>query len=101
MSKYVTIEYLKEHSRLQYADCSDEYLEEKLSAAEEVVSTDLQVESLDEFCGADGRLRSDIKEAVVQMAASLYENREAVKTVQTYPSIAYAGIISRNRKHIG
>lgn len=101
MGKYVTIEYLKEHSRLKYADCTDEYLDLLLGAAEEKVKADLQVESLDGFCDDRGALAPDIKVAVLQVAAAFYENREATKPVQTYANPAYEGIIRKRRRYIG
>lgn len=101
MSKYVNISYLKEHSRLQYAGCADEYLDLLLDAAEEKVKADLQVDTLEAYCDADGSLAPDIKVAILQVAAALYENREAVKPVQTYVSSVYEGIIRKRRKYIG
>lgn len=91
MSEYVSTTMLKEHSRIDYSECSDEYLEQLIDASESMLCRHLQVASLSTGSADDGtpmvvygRLDHALVQAILMLAAAAYENRESVNPVQMY-----------------
>ena len=91
MSEYVSVAMLKEHSRMDYSDCSDEYLGQLVDAAESSLVRWLQVSDLATGKADDGtpmvregNLDASLVQAVLMLAAASYENRESVNPVQMY-----------------
>lgn len=102
MSEYVSVEMLKEHSRLDYSDCSDEYLEQLIAASESLLRMRLQVSELSTGCADDGtpmvrsgNLDPSLVQAVLMLAATAYENRESENPVQMYMNPHFAMLTER------
>ncbi len=102
MSEYVTIDLLKEHSRIDYADCSDKYLEQLIDSAEDTLARHLQVTDLatgkapdGTAMVKDGKLNPALVQAVLMLAGSEYENRESENPVQLYMNPHFAMLTER------
>lgn len=102
MSKYVTAELLKEHSRIDYADCPDEYLEQLIDSSESVLRMRLQVSDLETGKAPDGtpmvvngNLNPALLQAVLMLTAAAYENRESENPVMMYTNPHFAMLIER------
>ena len=81
MGKYITTAFLREHSRIDTADASEEYLE-----------------SLDEVA-KDGKLPGDLMRAGLMLAATAYENRETESPTQLHPDPFYWHLVRRHVKY--
>ncbi len=102
MSEYVSTTMLKEHSRIDYSECSDEYLEQLIDASESMLCRRLQVTSLSTGSAPDGtpmvddgRLDPALVQAMLMLAAAAYENRESVNPVQMYMNPHFAMLVER------
>lgn len=91
MSEYVSAVMLKEHSRMDYSDCSDEYLGQLADAAESSLCMWLHVSDLATGKADDGtpmvregNLDASLVQAILMLAAALYENRESSNPVQMH-----------------
>ena len=96
MSEYVSVAMLKEHSRIDYSDCTDEYLGQLIDAAESSLAMWLQVSDLATGNADDGtpmvregNLDASLAQAILMLAAASYENRESVNPVQMYTNPAF------------
>lgn len=98
MGKYLTTAFLREHSRIDADDASEEYLEQCISTAEAALAKDLQVESLDEVA-KDGALPGDLMRAGLMLAATAYENRETESPTQLHPDPFYWHLVIRHVKY--
>lgn len=102
MSEYVSVEMLKEHSRIDYSDCSDEYLAQLIDASESMLCRRLQVSDLATGKATDGtpmvrsgNLDPALVQAVLMLSAAAYENRESVNPVQMYMNPHFAMLTER------
>lgn len=102
MSQYVNTDLLKEHSKIDYADCSDEYLEQLIDSAESVLCRRLQVSDLATGKAPDGtpmvkegRLDPSLVQALLMLAGTSYENRESENPIQLYMNPHFAMLIER------
>lgn len=98
MGKYLTTAFLREHSRIDADDASEEYLEQCISTAEAALAKDLQVCSLDEVA-KDGALPGDLMRAGLMLAATAYENRETESPTQLHPDPFYWHLVRRHVKY--
>lgn len=91
MSEYVSVATLKEHSRIDFSECSDEYLMQLIDAAESSLRMWLQVDDLATGMANngtpmvhEGNLDASLVQAILMLAAASYENRESVNPVMMY-----------------
>ena len=106
MSEYVSVAMLKEHSRIDYSDCSDEYLEQLIAASESMLRMRLQVTDLSTGTAddgtpmvRDGNLDPSLAQAVLMLAATAYENRESENPVQMHMNPHFAMLTERWVRH--
>lgn len=92
MPTYVTIDFFRQHSRLDTTG-EDEYLSQCIDAAEATLARDLQVDDLSTVCDGDGTLPAGLKQAVLMLAGTSYENRESEVPVQMRPDPHYWHLI--------
>ena len=97
MSKYITTEFFKHHSRINADD--DEYLDQCLDAAEDTLRQDLQVDGLTEVANSDGTLPASLRQGVLMLAGANYENRESESPVQMHADPHYWHLINRYIKY--
>lgn len=90
---YVTPAMMREHSRVDAGNASDEYLEMLTGAAEETVAWILQVDSLSDVAYDSGALPAPLVQAIMMLAATLYENRESEAPVEMHPSPAFERMV--------
>lgn len=102
MSEYVSVAMLKEHSRIDYSDCSDEYLTQLIEASESMLRRRLQVPDLSTGKAPDGtpmvtgdNLDPALAQAVLMLSAAAYENRESVNPVQMYTNPLFLALTER------
>ena len=94
MSKYITVQFLKAHRRIDdWNDADDDYLQHILDTAEAQLCNDLQRGSLDEVY-KDGELPTPLQHAILILSAYLYENREAANPAKLNDNGIYWGLIS-------
>ena len=108
MSEYVSVAMLKEHSRIDYSECSDEYLEQLIAASESLLRMRLQVADLSTGTAddgtpmvRDGNLDPSLSQAVLMLASTAYENRESVNPVQMHMNPHFAMLTERWVHHGG
>ena len=115
MGKYITTAFLREHSRIDADDASEEYLEQCIATAEAALAKDLQVESLksvetltdsdvldqygDPIPTGSGKLPGDLQRALLMLAATAYENRETESPTQLHPDPFYWHLVRRHVKY--
>ena len=115
MGKYITTAFLREHSRIDADDASEEYLEQCIATAEAALAKDLQVESLksvetltdsdvldqygDSIPTGSGKLPGDLQRALLMLAATAYENRETESPTQLHPDPFYWHLVRRHVKY--
>jgi len=90
MSKYITTDFFKIHSRITVDD--EAYLQQCLDAAEDTLRCDLQIETLS-FLAENGKLPASLTQALLMLAGTNYENREAEAPVQMYADPHYRHLI--------
>ena len=100
MSKYISTSFLREHSRIDSDDASEEYLEHTISAAEGLLARDLQRDSLEEL-EQDGNLPESLRRAILMLAGAMYENRESESPVDLKPDPLYWHLIASWVKYRG
>ena len=78
--KYLTLDYIKAHSRIDY-DCEDDIIEQKGCAAENAILNLLNrsVDDLKESYG--GTVPSDVMEATFELADNLIQHRSPTEQV--------------------
>lgn len=93
MPKYITTDFLRKHSRIDAAEDEDEYLTQCADAAEATLARDLQADSLDDLADSSGQLPADLRQALLMLAATSYENRETESPVQMHADPYYWHLI--------
>lgn len=79
---YVDLQELKEHLKID-VDVEDNYLVTLIEAAEDAVKNHIGVD-LAYYVAVNGDLPSALKQAVLIMAANLYNNRESIAYTSVY-----------------
>lgn len=81
--KWLTIDYIKQHSRIDY-DCEDQLLELYADSAEETIMdiTRRSYEELKEMSG--GKIPAKLYHAGLLLVDSSYQNRSAISNQQLY-----------------
>lgn len=81
--KWLTIDYIKQHSRIDY-DCEDQLLELYADSAEETIMdiTRRSYEELMEMGG--GKIPAKLYHAGLLLVDSSYQNRSAISNQQLY-----------------
>lgn len=92
MPKYVTIDFFKTHSRID-ATGEEEYLGQCIDAAEDTLARDLQVDDLKKLERADGTFPPALKQAILMLAGTSYENRETEGPAQMHADPHYWHLI--------
>ena len=95
--KYLSLEYIKQHSRIDY-DCEDELLELYGDAAEEAMSQILNRGKNTEEMVADltevyGHVPAPIFPATLMLVASLYKDREKDLVQQAYTNTTFSILV--------
>lgn len=88
MPKYVTVDFFRQHSRID-TEGEDEYLAQCIDAAEDTVARDLQVADLSALADSGGKIPASIKQAVLMLAGTNFENRENEAPVQMHADPHY------------
>ena len=77
--KYLTLEYIKDHSRIDY-DCEDDLIEQYGEAAEETI-LDLVNRSYEDLLETYGKVPARIKQATFEIADHLIRHRAPAEQV--------------------
>lgn len=126
---YITVDFVKKHTRIDVED--EELMQQYIEAAEDLLKELLQVDSLAVFeenpiasgvekangrllnYGGDapllnidptaerGALPARLRQALLMLAGTMYENRESLSPVQLHGNPYFASIVNLAKKYKG